>query len=162
MAEPGFDPWAGMLPAREAELRVYYDDPALFRSNLVKMRARYLGLSDEQVVEQHAGASIAADFPLDYFRALIGRIKLGLAPGIEGMWEDQCAYCSPWGFDLKAIAAPTRVWHGMADQSIPFQHAVWLAGNITSAKLRLVEGESHLSLVANHTADALRWLATCS
>lgn len=159
MAEPGFDPWAGMTPAREAELRVFYDDPALFRSNLVKMRTRYLGLTDEDVVAQHASATIAANLPLDYFRGVIARIKVGLAPGVEGMWEDHCAHCSPWGFNLKAIEAPTQIWHGTADGSIPFQHAVWLAGNIPSAELHLDEGESHLSLVANRWADALRWLA---
>ncbi len=162
MAKPGFDPWAGMTPAREAELRVFYDDPALFRSNLVKMRTRYLGLTDEQVVTQHASATIAANLPLDYFRGVIARIKVGLTPGVEGMWEDHCAHCSPWGFEPKSIGAPAQVWHGMADESIPFQHAVWLAGNIASAKLQLVEGESHLSLVAHHWADALRWLATFS
>jgi pimeloyl-ACP methyl ester carboxylesterase len=162
MAERGFDPWAGMTPAREAELRVFYDDPALFRSNLVKMRTRYLGLTDEEVVAQHASATIAANLPLDYFRGVIARIKVGLAPGVEGMWEDHCAHCSPWGCDLKAIEAPTQIWHGTADGSIPFQHAVWLAENTPSAKLQLVEGESHLSLVVSHWADALHWLATFS
>lgn len=162
MAQRGFDAWAGMTPTREAELRVFYDDPAQFRSNLEAMRTRYLALADEDVVAQHASATIAANLPLDYFRGVIARIKVGRALGIEGMWEDHCAHCSPWGCDVKAIEAPTKMWHRTADVNIPFQHAVWLAENIPSAELQLVEGESHLSLVASCWADALLWLATFS
>jgi len=162
MSEPAFDPWVGMLPWREAELRVFYDDPALFRSNLERMRDNFLDLTDEQIAKQHANASVEAKLSLDYFRGVIARIKLGLAPGFEGMWEDQCAYCSPWGFDLKSIAAPTQVWHGVADKSIPYQHAEWLAQNISLAELHLVEGESHVSLVANHWVEVQSWLATFS
>jgi pimeloyl-ACP methyl ester carboxylesterase len=160
MVEPGFDPWAGMLPGREAELRVFFDDPAQFRLNLEKMRDRYLALTDEQIVAQHTSANLAASFPLDYLRGVIARVKLGLAPGIEGMWEDHVAHCSPWRVDVQSIDVPAQVWHGTADVNIPFQHAVWLAENITSSELHLVEGGSHLSLVAGHWADALRWLAT--
>jgi pimeloyl-ACP methyl ester carboxylesterase len=160
MAEPGFDPWAGMPPAREAELRVFHDDPAQFRLNLQKMRERYLGLTDEQIVMQHAKAPSPANLPLDYFRGVIARVKLGLASSAEGMWEDHCAHCNPWGFDVTSIVAPTQVWHGGADENIPHQHAIWLADKIPLAELHLVEGESHLSLVANHWSDALRWLAT--
>lgn len=122
----------------------------------------FLGLTDEQIAKQHAKASVEANLSLDYFRGVIARIKLGLAPGFEGMWEDQCAYCSPWGFDLKSIAAPTQVWHGVADKSIPYQHAEWLAQNISLAELHLVEGESHVSLVANHWVEVQSWLATFS
>ncbi|NNN00356.1 MAG: alpha/beta hydrolase [Acidimicrobiaceae bacterium] len=57
MAKTAFDPWFGMLPPREAELRVVYDDPAIFRSNLDKMRDNFLGLTDEQIAIQHANAS---------------------------------------------------------------------------------------------------------
>lgn len=162
LAEPTLNPWIGMPPAREAELRVFHNDPAQFRSNLAKMRERYLNLTDEQIVAQHASAPVAANLPLDFFRGVIARVKLGLAPGIEGMWEDHCAHCSPWGCDLESIAAPTQVWHGVADENVPYQHAVWLAEIIPSAELHLVEGESHLSLIANHWADSLRWLATFS
>ena len=160
MAESEFDHWVGMLPSREAELRVFFDDPALFRSNLAKMREYYLGLTDEQVVAQHATASMAAELSLEYFRGVIARIKSGLASWFEGMWEDHCAHCSPWGFDLKSITAPAQVWHGLADRNIPYQHAEWLARNIPSAELHLAEEESHLSLVANHWADVQSWLAT--
>jgi pimeloyl-ACP methyl ester carboxylesterase len=161
-AEPEFDPWAGMLPSREAELRLFFDDPEQFRSLLAKMRDNFLGLTDEQIAKQHATAASEAELSLEYFRGVISRIKLGLAPGFEGMWEDHCAHCSPWGFDLKTVDAPTKVWHGLADKSVPYQHAVWLAQNLPSAELHLVDGESHLSLVANHWADAQQWLATIS
>lgn len=162
MAEPGFDPWAGMTPARAAELRVFYDDPAQFGSYLAIMRERYLGLTDEQIVTQHASAPIAANLPLEYFRSVIAQIKLGLAPGVEGVLEDSRASFNPWGFDLESIGVPTQVWHGLADENVPYQHAVWLAEKIPSAELHLVEGEGHLSLSANHRVDALRWLATYS
>lgn len=159
LADRGFDPWAGMTPAREAEFRVFFADPSQFRSYLEQMRERYVALTDERIVAQHASATIAANLSLDYFQSVMAQIRLGLAPGIEGMWEDNCASFSTWGFDLKSIRVPTQVWHGMADESVPYQHAVWLAENIPAAELHLVEGEGHLSLSANHRPEAMCWLS---
>ncbi len=49
----------------------------------------------------------------------------------------------PWGFELSAIAVPTHVWHGTADQNVGFANAVLQADEIPEAVLHTVADEGH-------------------
>ena len=57
---------------------------------------------------------------------------------------------NPWGFDLAAIAVPVTIWQGAEDMFVPPQNGEWLAAQVPGAKLNLLPGEGHLSLVDRH------------
>ena len=57
---------------------------------------------------------------------------------------DVVLFTREWGFSLRAISVPVRLWHGDADKIVPLAHAQHMAGLLTDAELRVRPGESHL------------------
>lgn len=53
-----------------------------------------------------------------------------------------------WGFSVRDVRVPVRLWHGDADHIVPLAHAVHLAGLLPDAELRVRPGESHLGSLA--------------
>jgi pimeloyl-ACP methyl ester carboxylesterase len=102
-------------------------------------------------------------------RAVIARrpdlVARGLAMGVEatrqggtGLVEDLRAVMRPWGFRLEEIGAPTTVWQGDRDRSIPPRFGERLAETIPGARLRPCPGEGHL-LLADRLAEVLESLS---
>ncbi len=83
----------------------------------------------------------------------------GLAPGVEGWWEDGVAHAGPWGFELSAICVPVLLMHGRHDQFVPFGHGQWLAAHIPGVEARLFDQDGHLTLEANRVPEVHAWLA---
>lgn len=103
-------------------------------------------------------------------RALLGTdpslVERGTAMGLEatrqggaGLVEDLRVVMRPWGFRLEEIAAPTTVWQGDRDGSIPFRWGARLAEAIPRATLRACPGEGHL-LLASHLEEIAAELAS--
>jgi pimeloyl-ACP methyl ester carboxylesterase len=82
----------------------------------------------------------------------------GLAPGIDGLIEDEHAFVSPWGFDVSAITVPVLVVHGREDQFVPQNHGVWLAAQIPGAQAWLSDTDGHLTLFENRVGEVHEWL----
>jgi pimeloyl-ACP methyl ester carboxylesterase len=82
----------------------------------------------------------------------------GLAPGIDGLLEDERAFVGPWGFDVSAIAVPVLVMHGREDQFVPQNHGAWLAAQIPGAKAVLSDNDGHLTLFENRVGEVHEWL----
>ncbi len=61
----------------------------------------------------------------------------------------------PWGFDLREIAGPVHVWHGDADDTVPFANGIYQADMIPQATLRRIPGEGHW-LIYEHFAEIVR------
>jgi pimeloyl-ACP methyl ester carboxylesterase len=89
---------------------------------------------------------------------LTRRNQTGLAPGIEGWWDDSVAMLSPWGFSVDAIEAPVMVWQGRHDQMVPFAHGEWLVRHLRSADPQLSDDDGHLTLVQNRVPAVHAWL----
>jgi pimeloyl-ACP methyl ester carboxylesterase len=70
--------------------------------------------------------------------------------GPAGTVEDFAVWGRPSGIRFDAIKAPTRLWHGDADESVSIDHSRWLASKIPGAELTVLAGEGHL-----HSPD--RW-----
>lgn len=70
--------------------------------------------------------------------------------GIWGWFDDDHAAWGEWGFDPTEIAVPVSVWHGLEDRTVPPAHGRWLGENIPGARLHLLPGESHVSLIKDH------------
>ncbi len=82
----------------------------------------------------------------------------GLAPGYEGLLQDDRAFSGPWGFDLSAIKVPVLVVHGRQDQFVPQNHGAWLAARIPGAQAWLSDGDGHLTLFENRIGEVHEWL----
>jgi len=70
---------------------------------------------------------------------------IGLSHGIAGQLDDDLAFMSDWGFDLKNVKR-VAVWQGGQDRMVPYGHGVWLADHIPGAQRRLFPAEGHLSI----------------
>lgn len=64
--------------------------------------------------------------------------------GARGVAEDYRIYGGPWGFDLREIRVPVRLWNGDSDTLVPLRHAQLLAERIPGATLEVVPGAGHL------------------
>ena len=90
---------------------------------------------------------------------LLAGTKHGLAPGLDGWVDDDCAFVTPWGFDLGVIAVPVKLWHGVQDRFIPVSHLHWLAAHIPGAEHEVSDADGHLSLTMGRVPELHAWLA---
>jgi pimeloyl-ACP methyl ester carboxylesterase len=81
--------------------------------------------------------------------------------GSAGAARDLHLIVRPWGFDLRDITVPVRLWHGDRDREIPLHHAEYVAEAVPESWLEIIEGGDHLALY-RHTDDILSRLAAAS
>lgn len=91
----------------------------------------------------------------EYADHLAGAVGEGLAPGIDGWFDDDMAFMRGWGFELASIQVPVSVWQGVEDRFVPFSHGEWLAAQVPGARARLRAEEGHLSLTLGRYGDLL-------
>src|SRR5262249_32641319 len=85
-----------------------------------------------------------------------------MAGGPAPLIDDDLAYVRPWGCDPATITAPVLLAHGGGDLVVPSAHSAWLSGQIRGARLRIVRGEGHLSVLPVAAVPALEWLVEAS
>lgn len=90
---------------------------------------------------------------------LLSSFLEGLRPGTDGPVVDLGIFSRPWGVDLAAISAPTRLWVGMRDTNVPLTAVRALAERIPACDLVELEGEGHLWVSVNYP-EVLRWAAS--
>ena len=83
------------------------------------------------------------------------------AAGPLGLVDDDLAYVTEWGADPADVRAPVLLLHGDEDRIVPPTHGRWLAAHCPDAELRLLPGESHVSVLTD-AAGALEWLVSSS
>ncbi|MEU8333798.1 alpha/beta hydrolase [Micromonospora sp. NPDC048839] len=81
--------------------------------------------------------------------------------GPEGWIDDVLAIRRGWGFDLGAIRAEVRLWHGEQDRFLPVEHSHWLASRISCAEVQVQAGAAHFGAV-EILPQTLTWLATAA
>ncbi len=99
-------------------------------------------------------ATMRGDFGL----VVADQTRQGLAEGPFGMFDDDLAFVSPWGFDPASIRVPTQVWQGGEDLMVPAAHGAWLAARIPGAEAHLDPTLGHLTVVATRISEVHRWL----
>ncbi len=99
-------------------------------------------------------ATMRGDFGL----VVADQTRQGLAEGPFGMFDDDLAFVSPWGFDPASIRVPTQVWQGGEDLMVPASHGAWLAARIPGAEAHLDPTLGHLTVVATRISEVHRWL----
>jgi pimeloyl-ACP methyl ester carboxylesterase len=141
--------------------RLALSDPAAARAKLKADRDDLLNARAADFAEVYptlfSPVDVAA-LSADLVEYNIQRLQAGLAPGIEGWWDDTLATLKPWGFSLETIQVPVMVWHGRHDRAVPFQHGEWLARRVPNAETHLSDEDGHLTL-AQHRVPAIHsWL----
>ncbi len=81
----------------------------------------------------------------DFAEWMLETCRLGLAHGIAGQRDDDLAFTTNWGFDVRDVRS-VAVWQGAQDRMVPYAHGVWLAGHIPGVRRRLFAAEGHLSV----------------
>jgi pimeloyl-ACP methyl ester carboxylesterase len=64
--------------------------------------------------------------------------------GLRAPVYDLLLFVRPWGFRLRDVRVPIRLWHGEADHLVPLAHARHLVRRLPDAQLHVRRGESHL------------------
>jgi pimeloyl-ACP methyl ester carboxylesterase len=88
-------------------------------------------------------------------------LRESVQQGLEGYAWDWLANRLPWGFTVRDIRVPVRIWHGTFDHNVPFDDAVWLAAAISGGRLTTWTGEGHWALFA-HADDVFTDIANLS
>ena len=73
----------------------------------------------------------------------------------DGVLADAEVYARPWGFSLRELRVPVRLWHGTEDRAYSIEVANYVASRIPDCELRLIEGEGHYSLPIRHMREIL-------
>jgi pimeloyl-ACP methyl ester carboxylesterase len=142
----------GLLLARRA--------PALLHPFAWGMRL--LGRSDPERYLAMVGASLgesdrkALEDPA--VRAMLAEdLAEAFAQSSRAFVRDLALVAGDWGFDLGAVRAPLRLWHGDDDRAVPPSGAQAIAARVRGAELTLLPGRGHF-LVFERWREVLAWL----
>lgn len=158
----GLDWYAGMGKDNADDFRLMQEDMAASRAKIEKDREEALATPVEDLsksLESLLTPTDAAALTGELAEYLSWSMKDGLAPGVEGWWEDSVAFSGPWGFDLAQISVPVLVVHGRQDMFVPFGHGEWLAAHVPGAEAWLLDNDGHVTLMENRTGEVHAWLA---
>lgn len=149
---PDLDYFSGMGQENVDDTMLTLDDPAAARAKAERDRELMLQ-ADPQSMLQHMQTLLS---PVDA-AVLTGALaeylhestKAGLAPGVEGWYEDSVAFVNDWGFEFDAIRVPVLLRHGREDRFVPFTHGEWLAKQIPGVEAELLDNEGHITLFSD-------------
>lgn len=79
---------------------------------------------------------------------LTAMLSVAFAQGATGLVADIAGYTlQPWGFDVAAIRAKTRLLYGSRDPSTGQKHGIWWQKNLPDARLEVSPGAGHLHVI---------------
>ena len=157
----GLDYFAGMGELNVDDIKLMLDDPTAAKAKTISDREVMMTATAEgtrEFLQTLLTPTDAAVMTGELAEYLTQSGKDGLAPGIEGWWDDGWAMLQPWGFDVSAIDVPVMLWHGRQDRFVPFQHGEWLAQQIPAVDAHLTEEDGHLTLIQRRIAVVHTWL----
>ncbi len=133
-------PWASRLVYRTMALTA-----RLLPGPMVRQASASMPPADRETIRDPAVA-----------RAFLTMLAETFAQGPAGAQVDSAIVASAWGFDAAAVRVPVRMWHGDADENVPIDMARHLADRVPGARLTVLPGEGHLSLVRRHAERLLQ------
>ena len=154
--EPDLDFLAGMGQDNIEEFGASLQGEEVLRAYLDPMREALKEATPDTIVESMTSLLPPSDVAfLDADRAewFTQTLQSSLQDGVDGLLDDDLAFCHPWGFDLGAIDIPVIVLQGSEDLMVPFAHGQWLSTHVPGSTSVLVEGEGHLSILDSHGAQ---------
>ncbi len=145
----GLDFLDGMGPENIEEFGLAAGGGAAFSEFLARESAHLTTLSGPDMAEALGGLVSEVDKaaltgPLADFMA---RSLAAAGSGSTAGWhDDDMAFLSDWGFDVKDVGCPVSIWQGRQDRMVPYAHGEWLASHIPRARPHLLPQEGHVSL----------------
>jgi pimeloyl-ACP methyl ester carboxylesterase len=146
----GFDYFAGMGESNAEGFKLFFSDPEAFRRDLREDREKILAATPEQFAEALESLLSPVDAEVltgDLARWLTETQQVALSAGDQGWWDDGAAPLTSWGFDLRDIRVPVKIWHGRQDRFVPVQHGQWLAASIPGAEADISDRDGHLTMI---------------
>jgi pimeloyl-ACP methyl ester carboxylesterase len=146
----GFDYFAGMGESNVEGTRRFFSDPEAERRDLRESREGILAATPEQFAEELESLLSPVDAGAltgDLADWLLESNQVALSAGDQGWWDNGAAYLSDWGFDLRDIRVPVKIWHGRQDRFVPVQHGEWLAASVPGAEAEISDHDGHLTLI---------------
>lgn len=157
----GLDYFSGMGQENADDTRLTLaDEPAARqkagrdRESLLAMSAEALAGAFPTLLSPVDAAAFTPELSNHFYRSS----QEGLAPGVEGWWDDGLSTLQRWGFELGSIRVPVQLWHGRHDGFVPFQHGEWLAAQIPGVEAHLTDEDGHLTLLQDRVPDVHAWL----
>jgi pimeloyl-ACP methyl ester carboxylesterase len=90
----------------------------------------------------------------DFAQFLAASFRTAVSSGIDGWRDDDLAFVRDWGFAPRP-GCPVAIWQGGQDRMVPLSHGDWLAADVPDARVHLLPGHGHLSLVVDGYAEIL-------
>jgi pimeloyl-ACP methyl ester carboxylesterase len=152
---------AGLAPYTEAEagspVRAWYEadednqlafagDMEGFRQAVEAFVTQLANVEPENIAAEARSDAERRFFSQGYAEWITSFLRAAGVSGGHGATDDYLATFRDWGFSLGSIRQVT-IWQGAADQNVPPFHAEWLADHLPRAELRVLENESHNSIV---------------
>lgn len=133
--------------------------PWLFRGFMAKMAHKLLRDPDSwRDLLPELSPADQRTLARDDSQALMRRMLTEtMRQGPRGLAQDYRLEATPWGLNLAAIQAPVDIWHGQDDTLVKPVAARLLANAIPGARLHLVPGQGHFSLIVD---EPTRYLST--
>jgi pimeloyl-ACP methyl ester carboxylesterase len=158
---PGLDYFGAMGQDNVDDIQLTLTDEARAREKAVEDRRQMLARSVDDMVDTSSTMLSPVDAAAnsrELAQFLHDGFHDGLAPGVEGWWDDSVAHLRPWGFEVESIAIPVQLWHGRHDRFVPFHHGEWLAARIPGVEAHLTDEDGHLTLIQRRIPEAHAWL----
>ena len=146
----GFDYFAGMGESNVESFKLFFSDPEASRRHLREAREEVLAATPEQFAEMIKDLLSPVDAEVltgDLARWNTETNQVAVSPGEQGWWDDGAAHLTPWGFDIRDIRVPVKIWHGRQDRMVPVQHGQWLAANVPGAEADISDRDGHLTMI---------------
>jgi pimeloyl-ACP methyl ester carboxylesterase len=151
----GFDYFDGMDESNAEATQQFFADPEAERLDLHQAREDILNATVEQEAALLSPVD-AAVYTGELAEWLLESNKLALSQGDQGWWDNDVAILNDWGFDLRDIKVPVKIWHGRQDQATPIQHGLYLAATIPGAEADITD-HGHLAQL-NRAPEFHAWL----
>ena len=69
--------------------------------------------------------------------------------GSEGLGNDLALFNQPWGFSIKQVEVPVRLWHGEEDAVVPVGMGRYLAKNLPACEATFMPEAGHYWVIEN-------------
>jgi pimeloyl-ACP methyl ester carboxylesterase len=154
----GIDWMEGMGPENIEEFNASLEGPEALIAFKEREWPVWREVTGEQVVEAFGGLIDEVDrgaLTGEFAEDTAAETREGLRNGYWGWFDDDMAFCRPWGFELEPITVPVHLWQGGHDRMVPYSHGEWLAAHVGSACPHLYPEHGHLSLAVDSIGQIL-------
>lgn len=158
----GLDWFAGMYQDDVDDTHLYLTDSVAAWNKMGQDREDFLLASADKAVGDGAWMLTRENAAVTqgrYHEFLSSCRSAGLAPGVQGWWDDSGMQVRPWRFDLADIVAPVLLMYGGRDIFVPSGHGDWLAKHIPGVEARWFDDDGHGTLAQKRVPDAHAWLS---